>query len=412
MNSKLLRYYFEKDLYFQNPPMIMKKFIDFCKKRGVKIDQSKLEELEKNKLFYPIFRVTEIYNPIYGQFVAPSFGERGHDDLLDYFNKGSIYIPQDKEFIEFKNFYDTETQSLKTYSYYSAFQIWPLIKILDDEKVVEHVDSRFENFVNLLIAIQLYAPYGRSNLRRINLKTERDNFYQRLEEFDLDEILNIINLGADELYKAYAMICSKLRELLGSDDIIQLWKNISWPKKDKCIGHTRLGIEYLQWAMMLKRCIEDYLGHETFDVDEVDDWKKVRDELPSQESGRTLRGVRNDWFKNKLTDEYEFRLNRKKLYYLANSLTLDYHPRVIVFVEGETEEIIIPKFFGLYGFNFRDLGFEIVNVEGITKYYSGNIGYQKNDEKIDKVLINNFRNLITFNLNLWQAVPFFIGDDE
>ena len=392
---------------------ILKKFIDFCKKRGIKIDDKKLEELEEKKLFYPIFRVTNIYNPISEQFVAPSFSEWAHDELLDYLNNGNIYVPQDLEFTEFKNFKDGETHSLKTYSYYSPFQIWPLIQILKDEKIVKYAESRFENLVNLLTAVQIYSPYGRSNLRRINLKTEVDTFYQKLEDFDLDEVLDLINLDSDELYKAYAIVCSKLRDLLGSDDIIQLWKNISWSKKDKCIGNTRLGIEYLQWAMMLKRCIEDYLGHETFDVDEVNgNWEKVRDQLPSDETGRTLRGVRNDRYMNKLNDEYEFRLNRKKLYYLANSLTLDYHPRVIIFVEGDTEEIMIPKFFEFYGYDFKDSGFEIVNIEGITKYYSGSIEFQKSDEKIDNVIINNFRNLITFNLNLWQAIPFFIGDNE
>lgn len=51
----------------------------------------------------------------------------------------------------------------------------------------------------------------------------------------MDETLEVINLEHDELYKAYAIVCSKLRDLLGSDDIIQLWKNIAWSKKDKCI---------------------------------------------------------------------------------------------------------------------------------------------------------------------------------
>lgn len=400
-------------MYLQNPPMNMKNFINFCKKRGIKIDKSNLEDLEKKKLFYPIFRVSNIYNPISEQFVAPSFSGRSHDELISYLNSGNIYIPQDNEFIEFEKFKDSETSSLKIYSYYSNFQIWPLIKILKDEKRGSYLNSNFDNLVNLLTAVQIYAPYGRSNLRRINLKTEKNYFYQKLEEFDLDEVLNLINLDSDDLYKAYAVICSKLKGLLGSDDLIQLWKNISWSKKDNCIGHTRLGVEYLQWAMMLKRCIEDYLHHEIFDVDEVNgDWEKVRDELPSNETGRTQRGVRNDRYTNRLNDEYEFRLNRKKLYYLANSLTLDYHPRVNIFVEGDTEEVMIPKFFELYGYNFWDSGFEIVNIEGITKYYSGNIEFQKSDEKIDKIIINNFRNLIMFNLNLWQVIPFFIGDNE
>ena len=393
--------------------MNMKKFIDFCKKRGIKIDDKKLEDLEEKKLFYPIFRVTNIYNQISEQYVSPNFDEYSHEELLGYLENGNIYIPEDNGFCKFKEFYDNETHSLKTYSYYSAFQIWPLVRILADERIVEYRQSYFENFVNLLIAIQIYSPYGRSNLKKINLKTEIDSFYKKLEEFDLDEALEVINLEHDELYKAYALVCSKLRDLLGSDDIIQLWKNIAWSKKDKCIGNTRLGVEYLQWAMMLKRCIEDDLEHETFDVDEVDgNWEKVRNQLPSNETGRTLRGVRNDWYKNKLTDEYEFRLNRKKLYYLANSLTLDYHPRVIIFVEGDTEEIMIPKFFEFYGYNFKDLGFEIVNVGGIANFNGAKLTFQKENKKYVKKVISNFKHLVNFNFDLWQAIPFFIGDNE
>lgn len=69
---------------------------------------------------------------------------------------------------------------------------------------------------------------------------------------------------------------------------------------------------------------------------------------------------------------------------------------------------MIPKFFEFYGYNFNDLRFEIVNVEGITKFYSGNIS----KDKTDMLVVSNFRNLITFNLELWQAIPFFVGDDE
>ena len=52
MDSNFLRYYFEEDLYLHDTPMNMKEFINFCKKRGIKIDKNKLEYLEKNKLFY------------------------------------------------------------------------------------------------------------------------------------------------------------------------------------------------------------------------------------------------------------------------------------------------------------------------------------------------------------------------
>lgn len=409
MNLKFLKYYFENELFLQNLPMHMKYFIKFCQNRGLEINKSKLENFEKQGLFYPIFRVTGIKNVYSGEYSSLYFDEYSKEDFIKLIDEGYIYIPQNKEFCEFKEFYDDETQSLKTYSYYSAYQILQLIEILNHDDVYEGHLSYLDNFVNLLIAIQIYSPYGRSNQRSISITTSKDLFYKNLAQFDLGEVLDVIGLDEDCVYMAYVNICRKLPNFLGNYNIIQLWKNISWHEKDKCKGTIRLGIEYMQWALMLKRCIEDHLGHLTFDIDEIDrNWKKIRDECPCDETGRTLRGVRNEWYKNKITDEYEFVLNRKKLYYLSNKLTLDYHPRVIIFVEGDTEETMIPKFFEFYGYNFNELGFEIVNVEGITKFYSGNI----NKDKTDTLVISNFKNLITFNLELWQAIPFFVGDDE
>ena len=45
-----------------------------------------------------------------------------------FIENGNIYMPEENGFCKFKEFYDSETHSLKTYSYYSAFQIWPLIE--------------------------------------------------------------------------------------------------------------------------------------------------------------------------------------------------------------------------------------------------------------------------------------------
>ena len=413
MNDKFLKYYFEKELYVENRPMHMKEFLKFCKERGIRINKLKLEELEFKEKFYPIFRLTGHCNSI-GEYSALTFNYLLNKEIaIEYLNDGKIYLPKNKEFKGFEDF--IETKQLKTYSYYSAFQIYSLVEILNEEKTCEEKHNfNHENFVNLLIAIQLYSPYGRSNLKTISIRDKNEKvFYNKLEEFNLDEALKIINIKQDSLYEAYVTVCNELKNLLGSNDIIQLWKHIKWSKKDKCVGHTRLGIEYLQWAMMLKKCIENYCGHEILDVDETNgDWEKVRDTLPQNETGRTLRGVRNKWYTNKLTDEYEFRLNRQKLYYLCNSLSLDYHPRVIVFVEGYTEEIMIPKFFEFCGYNFKNLGFEIININGISNFYGSEIKLKDENNKYLRKVISNFKHLINFNFHLWQAIPFFIGDNE
>lgn len=342
MNSKFLKYYFENELYLENLPLNMKQFIDFCEKRGVKITKNKLEELEQNELFYPIFRVSNLYSELDGEFKPPIFSLKHHDNFIELYNHGNIYIPNNTNFIEFSEFYDKKTYNHRTYSYYSSYQIYHLKYLLQSKNAV---NKCYNDFVNFLIGIQIYSPYGRSNLRRINIKTNREYLFKKLDEFDLNVLLNVLNLDENYPYRIYVAICSKLKELLGSNDAIQLWKNVSWEKKDKCVGPTRLGIEYLQWAMMLKKCLEDYLGREILDVDEANFWENVKSKIPSEEKGRTLRGIRNKRFYDEIKKEYEFNSNRKRLFYLCNSLTLDYHPRVVLFVEGKTEEILIPKFF-------------------------------------------------------------------
>ncbi len=409
MNSEFLKYYLENELYLENPPLEMTKFIEFCNKRGVNINEDILEKLEKNKKFYPLFRINNPYNPINEQFVELSFEFKEHPNFIELYENDDIYLPDSKSFEDYKKFIDSKTSSYKISSYYSTFQIYHLESILNEE----NIEKNYILIIDLLIAIQIYSPYGRSNLREIGLKTDTDYFYKKLKEFDLNKILKILNTNENLLYKTYYEISSKLKGLLGSNEMIQLWKNISWNKKDECIGNTRLGIEYLQWAMMLKKCIESYLKHEIFDVDEIDDWRKIPEKIPSKEEGINLRACRNEKYINKINDEYEFKLNRKKLYYLANSLTLDYHPRVIIFVEGYTEEIMIPKFFEFCGYNFKDVGFEIVNISGISNFYSGTINVKdENNKKYIKNIVSNFKNLIEFNLELYQIIPFFIGDNE
>ena len=248
MDEKFLKYYFEKKLYLENPPLKMREFIKYCGNRGVKINKKKLEKLEKEGQFYPLFRHEAIYNEVTKVYTAPSFDSYVNENFVELYNNGYIFIPKDKDFIEFKEFYDKKLYEYKIHSYYSSFQIYPLIRILKYENMNENYIQRLDKFIDILIATQIYAPYGRSNMRNYSPKTNYEDYYKSLTEFDLNEVLEIINANEDDLYLAYVIICNELKELLGSDNAIQLWKCIDWKEKNKTIGHTRLGIEYLQWA--------------------------------------------------------------------------------------------------------------------------------------------------------------------
>lgn len=123
MDEKFLKYYFEKKLYLENPPLKMKDFINFCNQRSIKINENKLEQLEKKKLFYPIFRHKSVYNEITDVHMAPSFDSHVNEKFVELYNDNYIYIPKYYEFIEFNKFYDRNIHECKVYSYYSTFQI-------------------------------------------------------------------------------------------------------------------------------------------------------------------------------------------------------------------------------------------------------------------------------------------------
>ncbi|MBE6500325.1 MAG: hypothetical protein E7Z80_07280 [Methanobrevibacter thaueri] len=387
----------------------MDKFIKFCEKRGIIINKQILEDLEKNNLFYPMFRIKLSYQKDLDQYAHPasdivSFLEVSH-------NHNKVFLPNEENFKPFIEYYDKKREEYNVYTYYSSYQIYQLDLLIN--KRFKQVPESSNKLIDLLIAIQVYSPYGRSNMRLITVKGNDYNWKLHLNKLDMNEIFKILNIDEDFLFKSYRFICRNLKPLLGSNDAIQLWKHVRWDRKKKCIGSTRLGIEYLEWAMMLKRCIEHYIGREIYDVDEISNYSldKIKT-IPSKDNGQTVRGVRNRDFYNGINETYEFNLNRKHLFYLSNSLTLDYHPRILLFVEGKTEEELIPEFYNEFYGDFEDAGFEIINIGGISSFFSGELADRQPSGKYMKLIVSNFTNLINFNLKTWQAIPFFVADNE
>lgn len=165
---------------------------------------------------------------------------------------------------------------------------------------------------------------------------------------------------------------------------------------------------------MLKRCIETYLDREIYDIDECTnmDAEDIISKNPKEETWRNTRGIRNKNYYNTKTGKYEFNLNRKKLYYLANSFNLDYHPRVLVFVEGKTEEKIIRKIFEYYFTDLENTRIDLINIGGISKFFSREISEKDENKKYQKVIISNYSQLINYLYENYQVIPFFIGDNE
>jgi len=309
----------------------------------------------------------------------------------------------------------------------------------------------FTKILEFLLTIQeYYYPYGRSCSRTINIRVDSEKWWEKRQKFDPKKELKNLKMDIKEVSFLYKLFSKLSMNSLGvkRDDWMQLWKNIAWSEKDQLEGNVRFGIEYLQWALMIKRFIEDYCEKEILDIDEItnighDDILKINPRQMDQYGG-LLRTYRNKMYFDPKENKNYYHDKYKRLLYLANDFNIDYQPRVMVFVEGKSEEKILPIVFEWY---FKDKpenhGIEIVNFKGIDQLLStsksaeslkmliGEIrGYTKGKEMIinndqgkklrklikdlekTDIVISNWTSFISYNLEKWQIIPFFVSDDE
>ena len=501
--NNFLTVFIEQEMYLQNPPLKTDKFIDYCKKRGVKTTKEELEFFEKEKLLFPIVRIdrpigkeegnnTKRYST-YDVFKEDVIGTYHKNLLKNWLEEDNIFDPATKDFQEWTTFFseELEHEKQKIVSFYSSFQIFWLekikqingvnlthnktdfdvgdcemtvengkvyltsniklkIEISDKEtiplsggvnyKPLEKKDLLIERFKNgfdfgkkkenlknyqdynkilqFLLSVQsVYFPYAKSGGGTIQISGDDKKWHEMKRNFELNTILKKLDFNIEDITKWYKIFSDEAQKRLGikRDDWIQLWKNIAWSEKDKLEGDTRLGVEYLQWAVMLKRIIEEDLQKEILDIDEIsniapDDILKFEPEKMDQ-YGVLLRATRNKRYSDQDKNYYHDRY--KRLFYLANDFGLDYQPRVMVFVEGKTEETIFPEIFEQYiGNKPENLGIEFVDIGGISKFFGQKISIKDSSGKYKKGFISNFNHLISYNLNKWQIIPFFIGDNE
>lgn len=297
----------------------------------------------------------------------------------------------------------------------------PFKEYFDLDTKKRELRKRYEGFntiLKFLLFVQsIYYPYVRSGGGRIQITGNDKKWQEARRNFKLDDVLEKLNLKIKDIAKWYEIFSDEAQKILGikRDDWIQLWKNIAWSEKNNLEGNIRLGVEYLQWAVMFKRIIEEHLQKEILDIDEMsnisgDDILKFKPEQMNQ-YGVLRRATRNKRYSDKDKNYYHDRY--KRLFYLANDFGLDCQPRVTVFVEGETEERIFPEIFEQYiGNKPENLGIEFINIQGISQFFGQKISIKNSSGKYQKGFISNFNHLASYNLNKWQIIPFFIADDE
>jgi hypothetical protein len=265
----------------------------------------------------------------------------------------------------------------------------------------------FNKILKFLLSVQsIYYPYAKSGRESIVVAGDLKKWLELKRNIDFESMFKISDSKIEDVAKWYRKFSKESKKLLGieEDDWIQLWKSIDLSKKDKLEGFIRLGLEYLQWALMLKKIIGDYSGEKIWDVDEIDDFSDNGilqfDLSKMNQLGPSRRERREEKYSDENRNYYYDRY--KRLFYLANDFGLDYQPRVMVFLEGKTEEIFLPKIFNMMYRNSPENFGQKISIKDI----------KDTNGKYIKGFINNFNHLISYNLEKWQMIPFFIGDAE
>jgi len=384
------------------------------------------------------------------------FHEKDQKLLMNWLEEELIFPPKLKPFSDWKTHRgeQLENGNEAIESFYSSFQIlWleeiinalrleinfafiPITKFQEAHitKAIQRLENhreqlirergKFEKYEMILLLLQnAYFPHVRSGGKTLTLHGDMNKWHEKRNNFNLHKTLEMIGGSLEEVAELYSFLCRKAKELLCLEwhsDLLQLWKNIDWMIKDRELkGKQRRGIEYLQWAVMIKTALEHAVSHKILDVDEISGVPpnlilQIEADILEYDTSYDIsnRGGRNLEFFDSIENKDYYYHSYKRLFYLANKLGIDYQPRVMVFVEGQSEIDVLTSFFEWVFGNPEHHGIQFYNFSGVNNIFGTEITWRnKSDERLKK-FVSNFSHLISYNLQQWQIIPFIIADNE
>jgi hypothetical protein len=407
-----------------------KNFVKHCKSLGLEITKSDLELCERAGLIQPIRKGerTNYYSAFQSYsidraipYISFEIDRRNEVEVTAvkvFSRNGRVFLKADLhleiEIAEAEVLPTSGGGEYKPLEHAAALEERFKDRISGKEMLgyLQNTPLNFTPFLKFLVAIEdAYSPYAKSGGSTIQVKGDSQAWFRRKAALDLQKEMTALGLVVGDLAAWYKQFASMAGNILGAkSDWLQIWRNVGWSKKEKLNGDIRRGIEYLQWALMIKRILEEYLGREIFDIDEIHNLAPediiALDTKSTSKPHLLARDWRNKRYSDSNKNYYEDRY--KRLLYLSNDFGLNYQPKVMVFVEGPTEEMILPTMFmDLFGVRHEQMGIEFVTLGGITNFFGGLVGRGAN-----RKVISNFKSTISYNLDKWQTIPFFVGDNE
>ena len=395
------------------PLLTTSDFVKLCKSMSLSVTAQRLDELERIGLFYPFARVRhprikekveyldngrkyrilgilkdgEVWEgDVKEEYASISFRKESSSIWLD---RDLIWDPSDVAFEEWKSFIDDDGVRFVT-SYYSRFQVYELWSILSNTAIYVNADqwleysedqqraccknisklsdmrmagvkNRTDSLRQLSYLCQAisnrYHPFTQTDKRRLRLS--QDGFFQNWDWYEYcrnwnaNTVFKDIELDREQLKNWHQHIALYTQHI----DPMERWFNlvsfISVSKKKKLKNEALLAQEFYSMEHMLRLFYFDVTEEELDQPNEGPSWHS--EDLYGE-------GI--------LNSPYEF-LER-----VTNDFGINPRPRLILVVEGKSEEEQFPRIaHSLYGTPFEKVGIELINLGGI-----GNVLGTKKDK--------------------------------
>jgi hypothetical protein len=389
-------------------------FSKFCKARDLAVSVERLLTLERLRLFQPIFRIRKPKEKeVEVRLPLENLDHFTNERIIETYDRPATYIvpePKSKEsepfysqfqIDDFSFIHTSMTMQLCIDGYLESSLSKPVDWGKSGEQWLEYARSvadgwskhQFRPSMALLCQYisDRYAPNSQGDMRTILIQKGAMSFNQWFSVFsrnwdwreycrnwDANEVAQLFSLTEEKLRHAYTSLASSQ----ASHDPIEKWypltQFVSVKERDKLKGSALYSETVRRSAIMLGLLYKELYKSELPQFDEV--LGTILTHFPEKE-------IRVDPLKH--------------LKYVVNRFNLNPQPKVTLFVEGESEEIVVESIFEkILGAHHGKFGIEIINLHGVDTATGG---------KADR-----FRAILRLvdYLHHHQTITFLILDNE
>lgn len=402
------------------------RFVQFCRKRGITIDRSRLIRLERLGLFAPVFRVRTPQQPTDEFHIPPREGN-------NWFAKG---LAEDTTAVSSNHVVPAHTDQ-NCEGYYSVFQINHLHHVLSrmttsfqldyyleqstcrpidwQEKLDQRMeiakmgasrlrDCQYHRAVALLCQhiSNRYFPETQTDMRTrqtgcgsyedawIIVSSPDWNWHREAQGWDPKRIETLYSLTPEKLRHAYRELAIDQSDCDPIEAWYQLTQFISIDERKKLKGAALRSETIRYGAQMLRLLYKDLYGDNLPNPNEVS--RTIITPVPELE-------VRKD--------------TRRYLEFVANRFGVNPQPRLCLFVEGQTEEIAVTRIFEeYYGLHPGTCGIELIDLGGVDNATGNQAGsggiirlidYLHHHQIVSFVILDNENRAKKFEKDLLKA---------